>query len=118
MTDEFEQVDPETLREWKEERLNEFKREMRSYLQGFPDATPEEKRDLHRWVNSGHSPYENGDYVVSDSGEPMDYIHAGRFLEEVYRNGLSHSDSNHETQDSKAEVSPVIDPETGGELPF
>ena len=59
MTDDFdfENVDPETLREWKAELLREFKREMRPYLKRFPDATPEEKRDLRRWVNSGHSPY-------------------------------------------------------------
>ena len=58
---------------------------MRQYLKDFPDATPEEKRDLSSWVRSGHSPYENGDYIATDSGEPMDFINARRFLEEEYR---------------------------------
>ena len=72
MTDDFdyENVDPETLREWKAELLQEFKLEMRLYLKRFPDATPEEKRELRHWVNSGHSPYENGDYIVNDDGGP------------------------------------------------
>ena len=60
MTDDFdyENVNPETLREWKAEMLQEFKREMRSYLKRFPDDTSEEKRDLRRW----------GNYVTTTNG--------------------------------------------------
>ncbi len=119
MTDDFdyENVDPETLREWKAELLQEFKREMRSYLKRFPDATPEEKRDLRRWVNSGHSPYENGDYIVNDDGGPMDFISAQRFLEAEYQEYLNDPDAYRETQDSEEHLPLKYDPETGDELP-
>ena len=120
MTDDFdyENVDPETLREWKTELRREFKREMRPYLKRFPDATPEEKRDLRRWVNSGHSPYENGDYIVNDDGRPMDFIGAQRFLEVEYREYLKDPGNYKGTQDSGEHLSLKYDPETGDELPF
>ena len=120
MTDDFdfENVDPETLREWKAELLREFKREMRPYLKRFPDATPEEKRDLRRWVNSGHSPYENGDYIVNDDCGPMDFISAQRFLEAEYQEYLNDPDAYRETQDSEERLLLKFDPETGDELPF
>ena len=120
MTDDFdfENVDPETLREWKAELLREFKREMRPYLKRFPDATPEEKRDLRRWVNSGHSSYENGDYIVNDDGGPMDFISAQRFLEAEYQEYLRDPDAHRETQDSEEHLPQKYDPETGDELPF
>lgn len=120
MTDDFdyENVDPETLKEWKTELLKEFKREMRSYLKQFPDATLEEKRDLRRWVNAGHSPYENGDFIVNDDGVPMDFINAQRFLEAEYQEYLKDPDAYRGGQDSEEYISPKYDPETGDELPF
>ena len=120
MTDDFdyENVDPETLKEWKAELLREFKREMRSYLKRFPDATPDEKRDLRRWVNSGHSPYENGDYIVNDDGGPMDFISAQRFLEEECQEYLKDPDTYRETQGGEERISLKYDPETGDALPF
>lgn len=98
---DYENVDPETLKEWKTELLKEFKREMRSYLKQFPDATPEEKRDLRRWVNAGHSPYENGDFIVNDDGGPMDFINAQRFLEVEYQEYLKDPDAYRGGQDSE-----------------
>lgn len=120
MTDDFdyENVDPETLRAWKAELLREFKWEMRSYLKQFPDATPEEKRDLRRWVNSGHSPYENGDFIVNDDGGLMDFISTQRFWEVEYKEYLRDPVAYRETPDGKESVSPMIDPEMGDELPF
>ena len=120
MTDDFdyENVDPETLKEWKTELLKEFKREMRSYLKQFPDATPEEKRDLRRWVNAGHSPYENGDFIVNDDGRPMDFLNAQRFLEVEYQEYLKDPDAYRGGQDSEDYISPKYDPEMGDELPF
>ncbi len=115
---DYENVDPETLKEWKTELLKEFKREMRSYLKQFPDATPEEKRDLRRWVNAGHSPYENGDFIVNDDGGPMDFINAQRFLEVEYQEYLKDPDAYRGGQDSEEYISPKYDPETGDELPF
>jgi len=85
---DYENPGPETLKEWENEYRNKCRREMRQYLKDFPDATPEEKRDLQRWVRSGHSPYDNGDYIATDSGGPMDFINARRFLEEEYQEYL------------------------------
>lgn len=120
MTDDldYENVDPETLKEWKAKLLQEFKREMRSYLKRFPDATPDEKRDLRRWVNSGHSPYENGDYIVNDDGRPLDFISAQRFLEAECQEYLKDPDTYRETQGGEERISLEYDPETGDALPF
>ena len=82
---DYENPSSETLKEWEKEYRNKCRREMRQYLKDFPDVTPEEKCDLSSWVRSGHSPYENGDYIATDSGGPMDFINARRFLEEEYR---------------------------------
>ncbi len=115
---DYENVDPETLRMWKAELLKEYWREMRSYLKQFPDATPAEKRDLRHWVNSGHSPYENGDYIVCDDGGPMDYIRARRFWEEEYQEYLKDPDAYREIQESEEHISLNYDSGTGDELPF
>ncbi len=85
---DYDNVDPETLKAWKREYRKKCWLEMRAYLKGFPDATPEERQDLRDWVKSGHSPYENGDFIATESGGPMDFIRARRFLEEEYREYL------------------------------
>ena len=77
-----------------------------------------EERNLHRWVNSGHSPYENGDYIVNDDGGPMDFISAQRFLEAEYQEYLRDPVVYRETSDGKESVPYSIDPETRDELPF
>lgn len=122
MNDEFDydHVDPETLKQWEAELQRENKREMRSYLKRFPDATPEEKRALRRWVNSGHSPYENGDYIVNDDGGPMDFIHALRFLEDEYQEYLKDPEGYREIRsgDHGPTTTAYYDPETGEEYPF
>ena len=66
---------------------------MSQYLKLFPDATPEEKSALRSWVRSGHSPYENGDFIATDSGGPMDFINARRFQEELYQEYLKNPDA-------------------------
>ena len=65
---DYENPSPDTLKEWEKEYRNKCRREMRQYLKNFPDATAEEKRDLGIWVRSGRSPYENGDYIATESG--------------------------------------------------
>ena len=60
--------------------------------QNFPDAIPEEKRVLSSWVRCGHIPYENCDYIANDSGGPMDFINARRFLEAEYRKFMKDPD--------------------------
>ena len=112
-------VDPEILKIWKEEFHKKDLRDMRHYLKQFPDATPEEKKALRRWVNSGHSPYENGDYIVNDDGGPMDFINALRFWEVQYQAYLNDPDAYQKPPDDSEEyISPKFDPETGEELPF
>lgn len=86
---DYDNVDPETLKEWETELRRKDQRDMRKYLkQKFPDATLEEKKALRIWVRSGHSLFENGWYVVTDFGGPMDFISAMRFLEEEYQKYL------------------------------
>ena len=58
---------------------------MRSYLKRFPDVTPDEKKALRSGVRKGRSPYENGWYIADESGGPMDFINALRFLEDEYQ---------------------------------
>lgn len=47
--------------------------------------TKEERRELHKWVASGRSPYENGSYVCASNGCPADFISALRFGSELQK---------------------------------
>lgn len=40
-----------------------------------------EYEELCRWVQAGHSPYDNGWAMATDWGTPMDYISAKRIVE-------------------------------------
>ena len=40
-----------------------------------------ERNDLRKWVQSGHSPYDNGWHIATEAGEPMDFISALRLVE-------------------------------------
>ncbi len=113
---EYENVSPETLKEWEKEYRNRCRREMRQYLKAFPDATPEEKHDLSRWVRSGHSPYDNGDYIATDSGGPMDFISARRFLEEEYREYSKDPEAYRGSPEPAESVSD--DSDSNDDLPF
>jgi hypothetical protein len=44
--------------------------------------TSEERRELHKWVASGRSPYDNGDYIYGENGWPVDFVSALRFVDE------------------------------------
>lgn len=43
--------------------------------------TDAEYRELCEWVQDGNSPYDNGWYIATDAGTPMDYISAKRLVE-------------------------------------
>lgn len=58
-------------RELLTEQLRQYEKEMR--------MTSEERKELHKWVASGRSPYDNGDYICSDGGYPLDFVSALRF---------------------------------------
>ncbi len=117
---DYDNVDPETLKEWEAEIRQKNWRDMRSYLKQFPDATQEEKKALRSWVRSGHSPYENGDYIATESGGPMDFINALRFLEDEYQAYLKDPDGYLGRLDSDMVTTsgPSYDLDTGEELPF
>ncbi|MCR4884463.1 MAG: hypothetical protein K6A68_12880 [Clostridiales bacterium] len=117
---DYDNVDPETLKEWKAELHRQDQRDMRKYLkQQFPDATPEEKNALRSWVRSGHSPFENGWYVATESGGPMDFISAMRFLEEEYQEYLKDPEGYRDHPDEPAIYADSSPGSDGNEdLPF
>ena len=113
---DYENIDPDVLKEWDKEHRKICRREMTRYLKDFPDATPEEKRALNSWVRSGHSPYENGDFISAESGGPMDFINAIRFQEEMYQEYLKNPEDFFSVPDGSGRVSPQKD--TNSDLPF
>ena len=117
---DYDNVSPETMKEWEKEIRRKNQRDMRSYLKRFPDATPDEKAALRSWVQAGSSPDENDAYVVTESGAPMDFISAQRFLEEEYREYLKDPEAFRGCPDPEMATSsgPSYDPVTGEELPF
>lgn len=40
-----------------------------------------EYSELRKWVQSGRSPYDNGWYIATDAGTPMDFVNALRIVE-------------------------------------
>lgn len=112
----YTNVSPEVMKQWKKEYRIQCQREMREYLKNFPDATSEEKRDLQSWVRSGHSPYDNGDYLATDSGRPMDFINARRFLEDKCKEYLNDPDRFRGSHDPMKFV--PVDSDSSSDLPF
>ena len=117
---DYDNVSPETVKEWEKEICRKNQRDMRIYLKRFPDATLNEKTALRSWVRAGNSPYENDAYVVTESSAPMDFISAQRFLEEEYLEYLKDPESIRGRPDPDvATISgPSYDPDTGEDLPF
>ena len=113
---DYENVDLVTLKEWKREYRKKCWLEMRAYLKDFLDATSEERQALREWVKSGHSPYDNGDYVATESGGPMDFINARRFLEDEYQEYLEDPDGYRGKPDNCESIS--YNQNSGGGLPF
>ena len=111
-------VSPNTLKQWEAEFRRQNFRDMRRYLKQFPDATPEEKNALRSWVRSGHSPYENGDYIANESGGPMDFINALRFWEDVRQEHCNILDDCRQHPDEITHV-PITPTESDGDdMPF
>lgn len=52
------------------------------YVKEVP-TTPAERKQLQDWVRSGHSPYDNGWYIATEAGAPMDFINALRMSEDM-----------------------------------
>lgn len=70
------------------EQLRQYEKEMR--------MTSDERKALHKWVASGRSPYDNGDYICTDGGYPLDFVSAMRFEEEQmeWYQGLSEEEKD------------------------
>ena len=56
------------------EQLKKYEKEMA--------MTSDERKELHKWVARGNSPYDNGDYIYGENGWPMDFVSALRFVDE------------------------------------
>lgn len=65
---------PQENREILTEQLKKYEKEM--------TMTSEERRELHKWVAKGHSPYDNGDFIYGENGWPMDFVSALRFVDD------------------------------------
>lgn len=62
------------IRELLEKQLKEYESNVK--------LTKEERRELHEWVASGQSPYDNGSYLCDCTGVPLDFVHALRLEKE------------------------------------
>ena len=65
------------------ENRDHLRAELKKYEAEFDDMTTAEKDALYKWVASGRSPYDNGDYVCYEGGYPVDFISALRMWEEM-----------------------------------
>ena len=54
----------------------------KQYVKEVP-MTPAERKELQTWVRSGHSPYDNGWYIATEVGIPMDFVNALRMSEDM-----------------------------------
>lgn len=61
------------LREFLSEELQRYTREI--------PMNAKERSELRKWVQSGHSPYDNGWYISTETGEPLDFINALRAVQ-------------------------------------
>lgn len=115
---------PQENRDFLTGQLKRYEKEMA--------MTSEERRELHKWVARGRSPYENGDYVCGENGCPMDFVSALRFMDEQMEWFASLSEeekdalqNNNEFQYDTQTEEPVFCmseyismPESDEELPF
>lgn len=111
------------------EENREFLREMLKKYEKETTMTSDERRELHKWVASGRSPYENGDFIYGENGWLMDFVNAERFvkeqlkwfqsLSEEEKQALLHeNDANIDEQDTSAMGNCFAFPDTVEELPF
>lgn len=62
--------------------VREFLTEQLKKFESETEMTREERQELHQWVSSGRSPYENGDYVYG-AGGLLDFITALRMIKDL-----------------------------------
>ena len=56
--------------------------EYQQYVKEVP-MTPAERKELQAWGRSGHSPHDNGWYIATEVGVPMDFVNALRLSENI-----------------------------------
>ena len=66
---------------------------------------------MEKWVASGRSPYDNGDYIYSENGCPMDFVSAMRFQDEMYEwwTSLSEEEREQELRELRGDYDTVSD---------
>ena len=74
----------EEVQELLREQLIAYKKEIA--------MTPDERKELHKWVARGRSPYDNGNYVYGENGWPLDFVRALRSDKEIFEHYMSLSD--------------------------
>ena len=72
--------------------------DVQAYLQKYPDAIAEEKRELVKWLKAGESPTENDCNLWDDRGNPMDFIDARRNWHALLQQQFLGSDETQETE--------------------
>ena len=94
---------PAEHREFLQEQLKQYKKEI--------TMTKDELRELKKWVASGRSPYDNGDYIYSENGCPMDFVSAMRFQDEMYEwwTSLSEEEREQELRELRGDYDTVSD---------
>lgn len=95
---------PAEIRDILREQLKQYKKEISS-------LTKEELQELEKWVSCGRSPYDNGDYIYTEYGYPMDFIQAMRLQEEQYNwlMSLSEEEREKELQNIRGEYDTTSD---------
>lgn len=79
------------------------------------EMNDEEYTELCQWVQSGHSPYDNGWSIATDAGTPMDYISAKRIVE----SGVELVAAYDTVNDDPIFLIPVNEDDAGdGDIPF
>ena len=84
--------------------------DVRAYLQKYPDATAQEKRDLAKWLKAGQSPATNDCNLCDDRGYPLDFIDARRTEQDLIQQHLMCPDEPEEPLPKS--------PDDAYELPF
>ena len=101
---------PRENRELLTEQLRQYEKEMR--------MNSDERKALHKWVASGRSPYDNGDYICTDGGYPLDFVSALRFEEEKEDLSSRSIEYNTKTDELMVNCSKYYQTDPDEELPF
>jgi hypothetical protein len=56
---------------------------LRAYEKTHVDMTAQERMELRAWVSAGNSAADNPYFLCGENGCPMDFIAAGRFVDDM-----------------------------------